>query len=349
MIRLLFNRVSFEVTRQAAFAASRISMPSSLHRSAADAASGRMSLGAARNPLMQTRVRQLAPWDHTVEAEKPDLLSKLQTIARLPLLEVEVSPQQAQAWRALTFPAAGDSIFDGYLAQAILNLDLDDSDYLSGRRRQALRTNLRHARSKGIRAVRLQSFEDWYPVRREMLSQRGMGYNLVKTSAPGSSQDMGYFAALDVRGRVVAELAVAIFEKAAVLFSSLSRREHHASAESRYLLHTFMRSELRSQGVRNIIAGSVLRVSPGSRYFQHLVGYDVLNVAVTVRKTASGAVRQRKLGVATMPDVSIRRSSVDTTSTAIAATVFQIGHHERDLEDEYNCVNSMAPRTGVET
>ena len=67
-----------------------------------------------------------------------------------------------------------------------------------------------------------------------------------------------------------------------MLFSALSRQGHPGSAESRYLLHTFMRSELRAQGIRTIVAGSVLRTRPGTRYFQHLVGYDVRNLAFTV-------------------------------------------------------------------
>jgi hypothetical protein len=281
MARLAFNRVSFEVTRRAAHTASSLSV---FRRSGANGAQAGTSVGATKDLLLQARIRRLAPWDHQAGAEKADRVSKLLTVPRLPWVRVEVSAQQAHVWRALAFPAAGDSIFDGYLAQAILNLDIDDADYLSGRRRQALRTNIRHAESKGIRAVRLPSFEDWYPVREEMFTMRGVRYNLERTSAPGSSHDMGYFVAIDAGGQVVAEAAVAIFERSAVLFSAMNRKEHPAAAESRYLLHTFMRSELKAQGLRHVIAGSVLRTRPGVRYFQHLVGYDICNLAVTIRR-----------------------------------------------------------------
>ncbi len=207
-------------------------------------------------------------------------------IPRLPWIEIKVSPQEAAAWRRLTFPPAGDSIFEGYLAQAVLNLDVTDRAYLSGRRRQALRTNLRHAEARGITPIRLSTYDEWYPAAKEMLGLRDWGrYTLGRMGAPSSSQDMRYFAAIDAEGQVVGEAAVAIFHQTAVLFSFLSRLGHPGSAESRYLLHSFMRTELRSQGLRHLVAGSVLRARPGTRYFQHLVGYDVCNLAISSSAT----------------------------------------------------------------
>jgi hypothetical protein len=271
---VVVSRVGFEAARHATQTASRLSWPTFFQ------AGGRPQVAA---PPVQMKAERMPPWDPRADSDSSGRLDAVRAIPRLPWTEITVSPQEQASWRQLIFPPAGDPIFDGYLAQAVLNLDPNDAAYLSGRRRQTLRTNLRHAQARGIKAIRLPSYVDWFPVAREMLTLREWGQNsLDRMSAPGPTQDMGYFAAVDRGDRIVGETAVAIFGGTAVLFSALSRQGHPGSAESRYLLHTFMRSELRAQGIRTIVAGSVLRTRPGTRYFQHLVGYDVRNLAFTV-------------------------------------------------------------------
>jgi hypothetical protein len=47
-----------------------------------------------------------------------------------------------------------------------------------------------------------------------------------------------------------------------------------------------MRSDLRSRGVHQLVVGSAITVSPGLQYFQHLLGYEVRNLHITVQDAA---------------------------------------------------------------
>jgi hypothetical protein len=100
---------------------------------------------------------------------------------------------------------------------------------------------------------------------------------------PPATQDMGYFLAIDDKGRSTATTVVALFKECAVLVWSFSSPDHPAASSSRYLLHTFMRSELRRRGVRHMIAGTGVGDAPGLHYFQHLLGYGLRNLQVTVQ------------------------------------------------------------------
>jgi hypothetical protein len=100
---------------------------------------------------------------------------------------------------------------------------------------------------------------------------------------PSAGQDVGYFVANDHEGRPVAYSVVAVFNDCGVLTGMVSVPHHPAASPSRYLLHTFMRSDLRSRGVRHLVVGSAIGLSPGLQYFQYLLGYEVRNLRITVR------------------------------------------------------------------
>ena len=51
---------------------------------------------------------------------------------------------------------------------------------------------------------------------------------------------------------------------------------------ARYLLHTHMVHDLATSGASYMLAGPVLRESPGNQYFQHLLGYQVRNLRFKV-------------------------------------------------------------------
>jgi hypothetical protein len=205
-------------------------------------------------------------------------------IWRLPVIEVTINRRQATAWFARRFPIVGEPIFGGRRAQAVLDLDADSEQYLAGRRKQALRTNLRHARQLGVQVQRVATYDEWFVAAREILRYRPDGQELIRQMQPTPPwQDMGYFVATDHEGRAVAFSLVAIFNDCAVLVWSLSLHHHPAGSSARYLLHTMMRSELRDRGVRHLIAGSAVRESAGLQYFQYLLGYEVRNLKIAVR------------------------------------------------------------------
>jgi hypothetical protein len=171
----------------------------------------------------------------------------------------------------------------------VLDLEPDDQAYLSGRSRQALRTNMNHARQLGVEVTSVASYREWSTATREVLRSRSADPEVIRRlRPPPAQQEMGYYVAVDEAGHPVAISDVAIFAEYAVLLWSLSAPQHPAASSSRYLLHTFMRSDLRSRGVRYLIAGTGVSDAPGLHYFQHLLGYDVRNLRIRVRKTSEG-------------------------------------------------------------
>jgi hypothetical protein len=218
------------------------------------------------------------------------LVRVLFAVARLPVVEVPVSADQEAAMLSRDFAPIAAPIFGGRLAQAVLDLEPDDRAYLSGRRKEALRRNMRHARRLGVEVSHAASYHEWAAAAQEVLRWRGVGPEMMtQLRPPPDTQDMAYFVAADDQGRPVAISVVAIFASSALLVWSLSATDHPAARSSRYLLHTFMRSDLRQRGVRHLIAGTGVRDAPGVHLFQHLLGYEVCNVRIRVRD-ASEAV-----------------------------------------------------------
>jgi hypothetical protein len=221
-------------------------------------------------------------------ARRPAALVRvLLVVPRLPVVEVSVSAGQAAALLSRDFAPIASPIFGGRFAQAVLDLEPDDDVYLSGRPRQALRTNMRRARTLGVEVTSLAGYDEWLTVTQEVLRSRpGSPETTTRLRPPPATQDMGYFVAIDDRGRPVAISCVALFTECAVLVWSLSAPDHPAASSARYLLHTYMRSDLRTQGARYLIAGTGVRDGPGLHYFQHLLGYEVRNLRIRIRESS---------------------------------------------------------------
>ena len=215
------------------------------------------------------------------------LLRVLFAVARLPVVDVCVTSSQAAAWFSHDFAPIGAPIFGGKFAQAVLDLEAEDQAYLSGPPRQSLRRNMRRARKLGVEVCSVATYSEWSAAAEEVLrSRRGRPETMTQLRPPPSTQNMAYYVAVDDRHRPVAISVVAIFTESAVLAWSLSVPDHPAALPSRYLLHTFMRSDLRGRGVRHLIGGTGVRDRPGVHLFQHFLGYEVRNLRIRVRETS---------------------------------------------------------------
>jgi hypothetical protein len=202
-------------------------------------------------------------------------------VCRLPFLEVTV-PHRHAAARFSDLSPRGEPILASRLANAVLDLGPDDDQYLAGRRKQALRTNLSHARRLGVQARRVPTYDEWLTAVADILRSRPDEEALLKeVRQPPGNEDIAYFVAEDHVGCPIAFDVAAVSNDCAVLIWGLSLADHPSRSAARYLLHTFMRSELRGRGVRYLIGGRT-GGSPGLQYFQHLLGYEVYNLRVTV-------------------------------------------------------------------
>ena len=207
-------------------------------------------------------------------ARHPAVLRVVVDIWRLPVTDLRVRQADADAW------------WFGHwfgqrrrLAWAVLDLPAAQDHYLVGRPRQALRTNLRHARSLGVTSSRV-TYETWFEAMSAVMRARDDKPG-PEQDRPGPGQQVAFYVARDVSGTALAFAGAALFEQFAVLFALVSRPDRQPEASwARYHLHTFLVFDLGSSGVKHLLTGSAIRESAGAQYFQHLLGYRPRNLRV---------------------------------------------------------------------
>jgi hypothetical protein len=204
----------------------------------------------------------------------PAMLPVFAAVWRLPVTDLRVRQADADAW------------WFGHwfgprrrLAWSVLDLPATEDHYLVGRSRQALRTNLSHARALGVTSSQVP-YETWFEAVNAIMRARDNepGPEHVR---PGPGQQVAYYVARDVGGTALAFAGVALFGHFAALFALVSRPDRQPDASwARYQLHTFLVFDLGSSGVEHLLTGSALRESAGYQYFQHLLGYRPRNLHI---------------------------------------------------------------------
>ena len=212
----------------------------------------------------------------------PTLIRVFVAVWRLPVVELRVRRSDADAWSASYASPVGRTISSGRRAHAVLELPTVEEHYLSGRPKQALRTNLRHARNLGVTSSRIPSYEAWLAAAKAVLDARPDGPEMARElDKPGPGQQVAYYLARGADEMPLAFARVALLGQFAVLFTMLSNLDRHPSASfARYQLHTFLALDLGCAGVQHLLVGSALREPAGNQYFQHLLGYRVRNLRV---------------------------------------------------------------------
>jgi hypothetical protein len=211
---------------------------------------------------------------------EPTLLRVVIAVRRLPVIDLRVRRADVDAWREAHFGPARR----GRLAQAVLDLPTVEKHYLAGHHKQALRTNLRHARDLGVTSNRVPTYEGWSEAASIILNARPDGKAAGRElDKPEPGQHVAYYVARDAQDTPLAYARVAMFGQFAVLFAMLSHLDRHPSASwARYQLHTFLALDLGRSGVSYLLVGSALRETAGNQYFQHLLGYRARNLRVEV-------------------------------------------------------------------
>jgi hypothetical protein len=169
--------------------------------------------------------------------------------------------------------------------RGILVLPRDHSDYLRGRRRQALRTNLRRAADAGITCEvvteRERALEDisevwrrqWHSLPEEEFEIR---FSELRQSVERS--EITIAVARDADGRPLAMAAAFIDETLCLIKHAVA-----TSHEARWALHDYMVRFLIDRGVQYLLADGggtfgVLGFTTNLQHYQHLLGYELRHV-----------------------------------------------------------------------
>jgi hypothetical protein len=143
-------------------------------------------------------------------------------------------------------------------AQAILDLPTDFADYMRGRHRQAVRTNIGHARRAG-QFVLSCAVDGWAP---------GLDDSRRAAITPGPVERWMVLAA---DGQIVADSIVSVDRDVALLQGLVSSTEN-----ARWLLHTAIVERLCGEcSLLLTNSDDVYRLAAGTQHFQRLLGYRI--------------------------------------------------------------------------
>ena len=209
-----------------------------------------------------------------------DLVASFRVLRALPTYDVVTSPSPQGEWlRALT-ERRTTGVTRRRLGVSVLDLPDTIEDYLRGKQRQAVRTNVSRARRTGLTTVALDDVAareqaigvvlagrrddpDWYPERLLVRARNGR-------------DEM--FAVRDAHGTTLALAVITVDTEWANLGWLLSTPGDDRAGDARYLLTVDVNAQLIARGVRHLMVEASLLLGPGLRYFQRRVGFTLANV-----------------------------------------------------------------------
>jgi hypothetical protein len=234
--------------------------------------------------------------------------------AALLLLLLRTSPE----YLSLTDSAAGHAIgayFNGRsrrllpqnrFCQGVLILPSDHAAYLRGRRRQAVRTNLRNASDAGItcdvlddRRRALDDLQAVFDHRRVPIDPANDWRSWV------GGPETTYLVARDRRSRPLAAAAVVIDDSVCLI--KLAVASDHLA---RWALHDHLIRLLIARGVRYVVAAGggpfgALGLAPGVQHYQHLLGYELRHLIAQSERRLTRRQRLVTSGVLAAATVSL--------------------------------------------
>jgi hypothetical protein len=188
---------------------------------------------------------------------------------------------------------------------AVLDLPGTPADYLRGRSRQALRTNLTRAAALGLSCVSVPSEDEVRRVAAAIAAGRGTsGDKLVRYEHRPGPQRL-FCAAHDVDGTPMGLAQAVLDGPRAGLVLMISFLGHEHARVVRYALHTHLVADLVARGASTVVVGgSMLLTSEGTRYFQRRTGFVPVRVEPLVARHGAAAPSRP-----TVAPIAVRRSA----------------------------------------
>lgn len=197
-------------------------------------------------------------------------------VRRLPtvVMPISASPQGRGLRGALSVRR-----ISGHRRFGLCYLPLGGDDYLAGRSRQALRTNLRRATDEGSIVLELPPGEERQRRFDEVLApgHDDQARNHWLQTIAGDL-DPRCFAAVAADGVTLAVAATTVDGPWAHQFLFLRNPTRSDASTSRYLLQYAVVKNLAATGVEHLLTDSAILVTQGVRYFEHLMGFQPVNL-----------------------------------------------------------------------
>ena len=185
---------------------------------------------------------------------------------------------------------------------AVLELPDSPGEYLRGRSRQALRTNLTRAAAEGLRCAPVEDAGELHRIADAIAVRRTTTPDTLVRPGQLPARDRLWSAAFDASGDPVAMCQVVVDDDRAGLVLMVTAVGHASAPLVRYALHAHLAGRLVDRGVSTLaVGGSMLLTSTGTRYFQQRTGFTPVHLragpATTHRPGPAGARRRARATV----------------------------------------------------
>lgn len=178
-------------------------------------------------------------------------------------------------------------------AVSVLFLPKAGADYLKGRSRQALRTNLTKAKALGLSAKEAESTT----FRRAVADQLECGANinyLDAVLAEETTRHMRHWLGYDADGNPIGFARLLIDGDIAWLKVMVCQRERKNSIV-RYKLAAEIFQSLADTGIKLIINVSALQLDEGLIYFGQRLGFETVKIEINTRSRSPRIVGQKRV------------------------------------------------------
>jgi hypothetical protein len=183
---------------------------------------------------------------------------------RLPVTELRLTDSPAGRMIADHFAIRAGTHFRYRSAQGVLILPGDFADYIRGRSRQALRTNVGHARGAGL-TVTSYAVDNWWP---------GVGDTRREAIAPGPIER---WLVTDADGGCIGDSILSVDRDVALLHGLVA-----FAPNARWLLHAAIIERL-CGNCQILLTNSedAYLLAPGHQHLQRLLGFQISRLRVS--------------------------------------------------------------------
>ncbi|MGL4305530.1 MAG: hypothetical protein ACRCSF_05185, partial [Mycobacteriaceae bacterium] len=170
-------------------------------------------------------------------------------------------------------------------AISILPLPTTYAQYLRGRSRRAVRTNLRRSLARGTVCSIITNHELRTKIVQDIMAQRKEDPSELLDRAESSHINRTFFVAQDNTGKTLAIAEIILDKDWVGLVTLITAHNGLETKDARYQLHSHIVEYLIAHKKQYLfIGGNALPLAPNLHYFQQILGYKLFRVQLATKK-----------------------------------------------------------------